>query len=312
MVDAYVSAKVRWLSFLAVIMVVVIHSPVHRGEWLTHVLTQWAVPFLLVVSGAFFRLSMERDAVGGLVRKKIFSLLIPYVIWVSMGWMAFGGSDAFVVFGITNAVPHGYGVFWFVRQLMVSMIVLGIAFKLLQRLKANDVLKVGAASLFYVIFFLLFIRCPWAVAMPASPFYFLSGFLLPSFGGRVNSIVLRDGKRMAIVIVCLVVACSVRVLAIGCAAWLQTFVRNMGNFLMMITLWEAYDLVAKNRVMDTPLFMRCAFGIYCVHIYMLSFAGRVLSDPWGICLLGIGLSIGCVYLMERFLPVVSRIVFGGR
>lgn len=145
-----ISAALRIISFVAAVCVVMIHAN-SDGKWdfICHTLTSWAVPFFFACSGFFFGIG---DYVRGggyisLMRKKFWSLLVPYVAWTLIGsvicvgivvvvnykaglplfertfiarsgfWNVFDG-----LFGVTSSAPRNYGVLWFVRCLLMLFV----------------------------------------------------------------------------------------------------------------------------------------------------------------------------------------------
>ena len=76
--DERLSRKVTWLSFVAMVCVVMIHSHAigtfeHPAAWcvflqtlLMRTATNWAVPFFFVVSGFFFATNnLQKSSIGG-------------------------------------------------------------------------------------------------------------------------------------------------------------------------------------------------------------------------------------------------------
>ena len=102
-VDKQFSRKIRVLSFVAAIAVVLIHSNTYgtnASDWnvfvqtlLSKGITGWAVPFFFLVSGLWFgrstngidmRRFVSREY-GPMLRKKFKGLCLPYVIWCVLG-----------------------------------------------------------------------------------------------------------------------------------------------------------------------------------------------------------------------------------
>lgn len=154
--DDYVKQKIRILSFLAMIAVVIIHSntigtlpdPSRWNSWFqqafSRVGTSWAVPFFFVVSGFLYQRVSIAKGYGRLLNSKAKSLLVPYVLWALIGTAlsvalivvnnhitghalfertflarpgVWGKIDA--LFGITLNGPSGNLALWYVRSLMV-------------------------------------------------------------------------------------------------------------------------------------------------------------------------------------------------
>ena len=102
-VDKRLSRKIRVLSFIAAIAVVLIHSNTNganASDWnafvqtlLSKGITGWAVPFFFLVSGFWFGRSTNDIGIrefidmgyGNMLRKKFKSLFLPYVLWCVLG-----------------------------------------------------------------------------------------------------------------------------------------------------------------------------------------------------------------------------------
>ena len=102
-VDERLSRKIRVLSFIAAIAVVLIHSNTNgtnASDWnvfvqtlLSKGITGWAVPFFFLVSGFWFGRSTNDIDIrgfigmgyGNMLRKKFRGLILPYVLWCVLG-----------------------------------------------------------------------------------------------------------------------------------------------------------------------------------------------------------------------------------
>ena len=151
-----ISRKLRALSFLGAVSVVIIHSnPLETiadplwagrlGNWVGY-LQRWAVPYFFITSGFFFDrgyAAVDRDTMG-FFHAKARSLLVPYLLWgavygtltmtpVLMGVNRMKGVDICIgtifqdfeiwplvnrVFGIAMASPPN-GALWYVRLCMI-------------------------------------------------------------------------------------------------------------------------------------------------------------------------------------------------
>ena len=138
------SDKIRIASLLCTFMVIMRHATnlqaflgleVYTGvcgfvEVGFSVLTEMAVPYFFIVSGFFFFRTCyyEKGAFFGMLRKKAHSLLIPFLIW-NLLWGAVLYLIGFMDWNepIINKVEHllmsdYYGALWYVRTLLVLMV----------------------------------------------------------------------------------------------------------------------------------------------------------------------------------------------
>ncbi len=137
----YLSAKCRWLSLLAAFAVVGIHS--RTTEWTPGVVDwssrlqnfciehcSFAVPMFFMFSGYWFIKSYERYGFVQLLKKKFWSLYVPFVLWcvigelavwptsfwsdVSPSWGALLGAPILLTKGLSLAFH-----LWYVRALLI-------------------------------------------------------------------------------------------------------------------------------------------------------------------------------------------------
>ena len=121
------SEKVKFLSCIAMIAVVAGHSAPRTamGMAVDRVFL-FAVPWFFFVSGFYFIKSVESRGILELVKRKIKTLLLPYVIWCLLGWVIFRPSLPMLcceIFGLAHSYPIGNLPLWYVMALMIFMII---------------------------------------------------------------------------------------------------------------------------------------------------------------------------------------------
>lgn len=125
------NVKIAIVSFWATVCVVWWHcscgAPMER--WFVPSFCTWAVPWFFFVSGFFFRNSFERRGGVDLLKSKIRSLLIPYLMWSMIGLLICGfkvGYGNFIeMFAASPYVfhPKGNPALWYVRTLMIFVLI---------------------------------------------------------------------------------------------------------------------------------------------------------------------------------------------
>ena len=120
-------------------------------------LTQIAVPYFFMVSGFFFlgKNYYEPQSYRQMIIKKIHTLFIPFVIWNVTGALCLlpfdkkaVGTDIFsVIQNLFNS--HWYGPLWYVRDLMVVMMLYPI-YGWLFRIKSSLPIWITVTVLFYL------------------------------------------------------------------------------------------------------------------------------------------------------------------
>lgn len=121
------------VSFIASWCVVVIHANIEFGvegsflhAFAVPALTQWAVPWFFILSGFFFVQTLQKYSAAEIVRKKVKSLLVPYLVWCLVGGAVMGLVLSFRktfsdVIGFFSCFPSGNPTLWFVHALMGFM-----------------------------------------------------------------------------------------------------------------------------------------------------------------------------------------------
>lgn len=129
MVSSQISTKITVLSFFAMFAVFVGHCRCDsRFEVIIRPWLIWHVPWFFIVSGYFFIDSLRKYSWKTFLRKKFFSILIPYLSWCCIGiilWIpdfAAKGITIMDILGITGSIfPAGNWPLWYVRALMIFM-----------------------------------------------------------------------------------------------------------------------------------------------------------------------------------------------
>ena len=212
MIPEHVSSKLKWLSVVATLTVVWIHSNSMAflpdlpdycrflSRFLMISLTSWAVPCFFMISG-FLLVYSYKDSYEDLLKKKVRSLLLPYFCWAAIGtiliipltlacnllqgktlwcnsfieagnYSVFGVIDK--VFGIVNDGPIANGPLWYVRILLLLFLISPV-FILIYKSNKTPILEFSIA-----IFIILFVNSKsymiWDFALkPWAVTYFILG-----------------------------------------------------------------------------------------------------------------------------------------
>lgn len=167
------SEKIKVMSLWATVMVVYRHSLNYLaffGTWTAEgfngfvqdgvmVLTQVAVPYFFLVSGFFFFKHdyYKENAYVGMLLKKAKSLVVPFVIWnlVGLGILLLTRQtiaiDSIWEFISQLAESRFYGPLWYVRDLIVLMILVPLYLWLFKLNKWWLYLAIGAILYYYWI-----------------------------------------------------------------------------------------------------------------------------------------------------------------
>ncbi len=162
----WISFQMRWMSFIATICVVIIHSRSYlllpcpnswvKGEqyFIADSLVRFSVQLFFVISGFWWSKNWKGSIISGyktLIKKKIYSLLLPYLIWGLIGAILslaltginnigthrpFFARSVFEIrgiwpfldslLGILKIGPHGNMPLWFIRQLLIYFTIIPV------------------------------------------------------------------------------------------------------------------------------------------------------------------------------------------
>lgn len=157
---SHISRCISWLQFPLALLVILMHTDVTYDHsdpssvlnaFLCWPMPAAALPAFFFISGYLFFAGRDTFAwkdYGHAMRKKFFTLLLPYLLWISIAYLStifIQGADhapeptdirniywdgrpiqpEHSLFGYTFhmfGMPGGFGVMWFVRDLMVMML----------------------------------------------------------------------------------------------------------------------------------------------------------------------------------------------
>lgn len=293
-----ISDKFLIMSFLAMLMVVMIHSPIVGGGLSRHVihgLTQWAVPWFFFASGVFFKCSCERYAVIELARRKFWSLLIPFLLW-SLIWRPLGGT----------------GTLWFLRSLICFTSV-GILAKCIH---CGVRFRFACIGLTFVVMTIM--GYGWFIGTPTSPFYFLAGILLSD---RIFQERHSIGLSAVIFLAAIAVFLRAAWFILPLTGWKEIILRNGCVVSMSVALWFVLDYMPCSRPPVASAF-KTTFFVYCFHEPVIRSVKHFWVDVagWGhyeigFWLLSITMPPVCIctaLLMKKILPRIYSLLSGGR
>lgn len=152
------------------------------GNFISNSVANIAVPTFFFISGYLFFAKYENfgwKEYSSAIRKKFFSLAVPYFLWIAIVYYGMGvltgfrngpapwdlyhifwaESDGFVaesIFGYTFSIlssPAALGVLWFVRDLMVAILLTPVFWFIVKRLRMWSIL-------FFLIPYFTFIAIP--------------------------------------------------------------------------------------------------------------------------------------------------------
>lgn len=175
--NEYLSKKIKVLSFVAIIMIVFLHTNLFVvtdgimasfSGFMTSQITRVAVPLFFAISGyLFFRncQSFNMFFLKTKVKKRVKSLMIPYLVWSSLGFLivcflqlvmpgsfsSYGSLSGYSLRQLAVALfwsPVGTYQLWFIRDLFICFLLSPLLYVALRYLR----------EVFLLIFLFLFLK----------------------------------------------------------------------------------------------------------------------------------------------------------
>ena len=334
------SQKIRNMGLVCALCVVVIHSGPMSPDWLVTQIfsdgfTRIAVPFFFTISG--FMLAqhfVDRQWWCVEAKKRIFSLFIPFCIWSAIalalailpsviadyianrpfgtGMLIFKGSHWMRIFGLDMAAPPLLVPLWYVRCLLMFVLISPFIAWVVSRLGIFWLLLVFAASLLV-----------YRVPNHSIRFFLDMGFSLSGLAYFSLGIYLR-GKNMdtsrccaalfALVGIFLLIAKAV----LHFCGWRCSVV--FGQLAIPFLLYASWHFIPVNTF---PRWLTdCSFPIFLMHMLFqpyveLAVKRTLLHDipfvePSLKFIFSCVGSIAVASLLRKYWPATSRILFGGR
>jgi len=269
-VSQYLSRKLRFLGFAAILMVVQLHAwnlhvqfaarsfelPLESWPgWIeslaTGSLTRVAVPLFFLLSGYLFFLTLEptRRGFALKMRRRLSSLLVPYLVWSGLGLAAYalmqsmpGAENYFTRERILSLPPsqvvHKLLVdpvpyqFWFIRELLKYIVLAPGIFGFVRYVRLPGILVIAVAWLF-------------GYSLPHFNSDGLFFFVLGAYFGVRHTPVEGPGWQAGRLCLCWMV------FAAADATWYVRYGRrffplhNASILVGLATLWAGYDRVAR-------------------------------------------------------------------
>lgn len=345
MISKYYSDKIRVMNFIAIIFVVFIHSPyteaagrvlplaIQRGITESG-LAIFAVPMFFAISGMLFFNGIKKwEECLPKMRRRIKTLLIPYLIWnlIFVGWYAimdlipgisqFVNSNIFMQlswdkpFSVLETLfvePAGFHL-WFLRDLMIYVLF-------------SPLIYIGIRKFAWGGLFLMFLGLGWIPRMGIT--YFMLGGIV-SVHSNLEQIAVWMNRKVVIALLSIYLLNSIAA-SLGFVYPGNIFYQYYAQILGLVSIaavWGVYDLFMKDGVNLMSLSNRIlsfSFFIYLFHepaFNIIKKMGlRMLGvQDWSIVLLFlinpfvmVAFAIGVGIIFKRIFPKIYSVCVGGR
>lgn len=332
--------KVTWFSFLFSMLVIWVHSynaELYLGEGnalsalagrlergLGNGVGQIAVPGFFMMSGYLFYRNCTWEKIGGKLKRRIKSVLVPYILWnflyylgyvaaSRLPWLGQVVGKGVIPFGLLPAVDaiihytYNY-VFWYLFQLILLILLAPLLYPLLRFLWSRVLLYVCLWGLV-----ILGIRLPYLNADAAV--YYTTGAILAMSGSHLvesEEHPFLPGAALAVM--------AVLFYRTGLShAWIFCFV--LCRLCAVAGLWL---LLPAKSLPEAKGYMGCNFFLYATHFALVRLINKsVVQLFYGSMAAALGLYVAMPFLvlavvypvgmlLRRYLPSVWILLNGAR
>ena len=334
------SRKIQNMGILCAFLVVVIHCRPHFGSgtigwWLEEILengvTQVAVPFFFAVSGYMTGRSLRGKGYGYAVRKRIRSLLVPFVLWNALFWLEnllwknaralVHGKDLSLTFPTLRQIglwPTGCPMLsplWYVRALFVLVVLSPVFVWCLKKFRW---------------WFLSFLFVVYAVVCPFWPLpnagawsefarvgiFPVLGLFYFSLGLALHEGIVDAGKLAPSPVFSLIIGTGLAVLRAFFVYKGLPAAHYLGFLCVPFALYGLWGLMDDGR---WPRWLVAnSFGVYLIHKFVLLplkayvRPGRSVAAYLFVAVFAFAVSMAMAELLKRTMPKTSAVLFGGR
>ncbi len=327
------SNKIRFLSFVASFMVVMIHCnlcPAVDRRYLIVVqdgIYSFAVPFFFLVSGYFFmnRYRQTFDWWVVAVKKRLYSLAMPYLFWtltaILVGFMVHGKCSGLLpALGITVVTPANPPM-WYLKMLLIMAMISPVIIWGVRYLG-----KIVLITLSIAILTLLAFDIPGIKTIGRTFLYFSSGVAIAIYCNPPKCFLTNSPvvKFIASVILWAIVISVELIVDLK----YNMYWTRMWLYMPLINvplIWYGYDLVCDKipswqKVIGNQAVIalcRTSFFIYCSHYIFIMILNNIwqLGSTSEITIAGLFVFLLCMVVAvftRKLFPFLYKFLTGGR
>lgn len=337
--NKYLSDKIRILSFISILLVVLLHNQMleystgmnHTFQLLiTEEITRAAVPLFFTISGTLLFYNCKQFGLNWYCKKiesRVKSLMIPFLAWSFFGFCIvysikllnpsfFSSAQPITDYSIYDYIatllwhPVGTYQLWFIRDLMICVILSPFIY---YALKYIGMLFLAVLGLLWAL------SIQWVISIESLMFVSLGSYIALYKKEIVECICHSKAKTLIYSGIFLCACITDMYFPIGYLMHCIVIISGM------LSLWYLYDIFFDDffcKLKDSIL-IRYTFFIYAFHEPLLTFIKgfclRISEGQWGVFMsyiispiLTLVLSFIAGYIFKKRKPHLYSIVCGGR
>lgn len=306
-------------------------------NFFSEVLPQIGVPLFFIISGYLFFYRGEFD--GNVYKQKLLkrarTLLVPYLLWNILAailhdaYILFSGADQTLIlfsplriFFDANGTGFPYPInlpMWYVRDLMVMVVLSPVVFWFVKRMRSWIVILLGIV--YYLYQPLLAPDASWGVLLSQAAFFFTWGAYYAIQGENFVGQLRRYPYAPLLYLPVAIVDAFTRG-TIG-----NLYIHQVGVVLGVIAaVVIVVRLLERGRVHVNPMLAGSSFFVYALHTSVLFEVSKVVfiffclgDNIWSILFLYVAtpiltaaLCVALYVLLKRYVPSLCNLLTGGR
>lgn len=294
--SSYFSKKIVLLNVVATILIVILHAetPIRWGRelnmeqfpfiWSVFIVTQVAVPLFFFLSGLLFYKDCEWRDLPRKLYKRIFSLVVPFLIWNLFFVTVFWAISKFPIIADKMNAPAElhtakdwilaiwhtkYTPLWFIKYLIIFNLMSPVILLVIKNKHIGVIIVLGLLAASTILNWDSY--CNILYWMPV----YLSGALLGrhiySRGSHQESSLFTEccSRSKIVMTICLA---AILIVAYFVTLFNESFIRYY-RFIAPIVIWLLTDCILRRDFKDTFVvrdWMRYSFFIYATHHFLLN------------------------------------------
>lgn len=318
-ISPYNSAKIRWISFAAIVCVVLGHC-LSDNPFVIGIFAQWHVPWFYLLSGFMLGVSLNRHGAKSCLIKRTRTLLLPYILWCGIGFLVVWGVHGEIAslndwLGLSSAFPVGNPHLWYLHCLIIFSFAVVLLWWALSGI-ANVQRAIVVICVYLLAFGAAIIgNIGTLIGTPTSPVYFIIGFVSSQVCAAKQSYRMPTAKWISVAAV--LVAVSLRVLwfVVDWNGAMEQALRFACVLSQIVAIWFAADWFLRKRFTEEgpkiPWLITPVFFVYCFHGFVLKPLSAFTGGGW-LFVTTLVISFCVAWSLNRFLPLLYSLLTGHR
>jgi len=336
-ITPYLSQKIKLISLLAIFMVFVQHGSYGlpdtgiRGVF-KHIVSlgiaDYPVSFFSIVSGFFLsrKFTPTLTWYWNELKKRFFSLLVPYVIYIGIGFWLYDCSSRMTILdglGITSLTP-AVAPLWYVRTLIFLCLLSPMILCVMTLMARYALCRYVGLVIFMVAS---------TIAFPAKTtgmfvLYFSFGTYLAQYGRCLDTVSTKIKFNISFVLLIALLGFKLYYIMNYPCNPEKVFFRCQVIPFTIASIWYGYDLIFKEQVLHIPRWLSFAsettFFVYCtesflrygLNIVIIKFGCQAYANT-PISIIASSFLIATIALLlakilQKNIPFLYKMLAGGR